>query len=85
MPDRYVIRWNRVVSLGAAEAEDAPWYEYVMDLRVHRTFRRVLTAVALDDAVRFSSWDEAAAAAVFIIHHIDEMYEDALEIIKVEP
>lgn len=36
------------------------------------------------EALHFSSWAEAAAVAAFIIHHIDEMYEEALDIVKVD-
>lgn len=80
----YVIRWSRFVTLGAEYCEGGPWYEYVKDIRVSRRARGVWTTPELDSAIKFSSWAEAADVAAFMIHHVDDLYEDALDVVEID-
>ena len=80
----YVIRWNRMVSMGREDCEDAPWYAYLDQLHLSPGARVVTFVSAPNAALKFGAWSEAAAAAVFIIHHVDELYEDALEVVKID-
>lgn len=79
---RYVIRWSRIETFGTEACEDAPWYMYVELVRFSAGARGVAFAVDPGSALKFGSWAEAAAAAVFIIHHVNDLYEDALEVVK---
>lgn len=84
---QYVIRWDRKEAFGADFAEafgDDQQHVYVKDIRLGVSGRGVWSARAVDDAIKFSSWAEAAAVAAFIIFHIDEMYEETLDIVKVD-
>lgn len=79
----YVIRWSPGVSVGDFEVYPADYFVYLTELRVGSCGCGA-DFDALRFAIRFGSWAEAASVAAFIIHHIDEMYEDALEVVKVE-
>lgn len=78
----YVIRWSRIETFGAEFCEDGPWYGYVKDIRLSVGARGIWDTPHPQQAIKFGSWAEAAAVAAFIIHHVDEMYEDALEVVK---
>lgn len=85
---QYVIRWDRKETFGADFAEafgDEQQHVYVKDIRLGVGGRGVWSARAIDDAIKFCSWAEAVAVAAFIVHHIDEMYDAALDVVKVNP
>lgn len=80
----YVIRVSRLALYGAERVEGDSWYSYVTGIDFKSYVRRVSYDPNLDLAIKFSSWSEAAAVAAFIIHHVDEMYEDVLEVVKID-
>lgn len=80
----YVIRIDLGVTLGLEPSPDPSLLSYVSAIHVGSNARGVDFSASQDIAIKFGSWDEAAAVAVFIIHHVDEFYEDALEIIRID-
>lgn len=80
----YVIRWSRIDTFGRDFCEDSPWYTYVKEIRLGLAARGVWVDPDPQKAIKFSSWAEAAAVAAFIIHHVDELYEDVLEVVKID-
>ena len=80
----YVIRCDLGVALGLGPSVDPSLLSYVSAIHVGSNARGVDCSASQDIAIKFGSWDEAAAAAVFIIHHVNEFYEDALEIICID-
>lgn len=84
----YLIRWDRVETFGVdfvdVCVDGFGRYVYVKQLRLSRGGRGISCTELEIEAISFCSWAEAAACAAFIIHHIDDQYEDALEVVKVE-
>lgn len=82
---RYFIRWDHLETYGEDFRDVCKdRYSYLSELKVAPHSRGCLFMYSLDLALEFGSWAEAAATAVFIIHHIDDMYEDALEVVKID-
>lgn len=82
---QYVIRWDHLVSYGSDYTELCKdRYSYLEEIRCSPCARGCLFRYPQAGAMKFSSWAEAAAVAAFIIHHINEMYEEALDIVKVD-
>lgn len=81
----YVIRCDLGVVLGLDPSADPALLSYVSELHLGAVARDVGFTASQDLAVKFGSWDEAAAAAaVFIIHHVDDRYVDAFEIVRID-
>lgn len=82
---QYVIRWDHLVSYGSDYVDLCKdRYSYLEELHISPRARGCLFRYPQSGSIKFSSWAEAAAMAAFIIHHIDEMYEEALDIVKVD-
>lgn len=79
----YVIRWSRIISLGMAACEDAPWYSYISDVHLSVGARGVEDDPDVQKAIRFSSWDEAFDV-VAVVCSLDERFDNALEIITID-
>ena len=79
---QYVIRCDESVVF-SGEPLPGP-YSYLELLRISAGGRRVFFNDDLKAAVRFGSWDEAAAVAVFIIQQVNSDYEEALEVVKID-
>lgn len=80
----FVIRWDRHETYGVSYSDIFEnQFGYVTHIKIAPYARGCLFADSLNDnLLEFGSWAEAAAVAAFIIHHIDEKYEDALEVVK---
>lgn len=80
----YVICWDRHATYGDDYGDIfKSQFGYVTHIKIAPYARGCLFTDSLqDNLLEFGSWDEAAAVAVFIIHHIDDKYEDALVVVK---
>ena len=80
----YVICWDRRETFGADYGDFCTnQFGYLTQIKLSPHSRGCLFADSLDNVLEFGSWAEAAAVAAFIIHHIDELYEDALCVVKI--
>lgn len=84
----YLVRWDRQETFGADFADffndGFGQYVYVKQLSMSRGGRGIWTTHLENEAIAFGSWAEAAAFASFIIFHVDGLYEDALDIVRIE-
>lgn len=80
----YVICWDRYETYGGDYGDIFEnQFGYLSDIKISPHARGCLFADSLhDNLLEFGSWTEAAAVAVFIIHHIDDKYEDALVVVQ---
>ena len=80
----YTICWDRRETYGDDYGDIfEEQFGYLTDIKISPHARGCLFADSLDNVLEFGSWAEAAAMASFIIHHIDDLYEDALEVVKI--
>ena len=79
---QYVIRCDESVVFSGVSLSGP--YSFVELVHIGSSVRDVLFNGDLKKAIRFGSWSEAASVAAFIIQHINENYEDALEVVKVD-
>ena len=77
----YVIRCDESVVF-SGESLSGP-YSFAELIHFGSSVRDVLFDSDLKKAIRFGSWSEAASVAAFIIQHINENYEGALEVVEV--